>query len=181
MWHSGINRTDQKVFEMSCFRLHVLLVLRLNQRSCILNFHPDHTHPILRVHKLWVDDKNVDFVRFQACCFVLFFSATDKDFDMRVIEAEVKGLISALTGANKNLTFHLFQILCNNFAFKATIQHFFHWNSNMLKHYSNKAFSQCSHNCMSLSKELPRGKQNVVRILGSWHPWYSFQILQAIF
>ena len=115
---------DQKVFKMSWFRSHLPKVLRLNHRSCILIFLADHTHPMLKVHKLWDDDENVDFVSFQEWCFMLLFRRLTKDFDMGMTDAQVKGLISALTKTNKNLSFHRFQILCNIFASKPHLNFF---------------------------------------------------------
>ena len=71
---------------------------------------------------------------------MLLFRRLTKDFDMGVTDAQVKGLISALTKENNNFTFHRFQFLCNNFALKPQFNFFFHWNSNIMKPYTTEVF-----------------------------------------
>ena len=106
---------------------------------------------MLKVHKLWVDDENVDFVSFQEWCFMLLFRRMTKDFDMRLTDAQVKGLIFALTKANQNLTSHRFQFLGNIFAPMLHFNVFFHWSSDIFELYTTKAFlNACPRACHSV-------------------------------
>ena len=71
---------------------------------------------------------------------MLLFRRLTKVFDMRLTDAKVRGLISALSRANQNLTFHRFQFLCNNFASKPHFNFFFPLKLKQMKLYTTEVF-----------------------------------------